>query len=90
MLLFKNRQSGNYFAVDNKRSKVEFLPDPAVRIFRIFTRYSHYLGNLEFLELPDTDTVKQFRKIVEKGALKNVDINDTRAFILQNYPEYFI
>ena len=87
MLLFKNRQSGNYFAVDNKRSKVEFLPAPAVRIF---TRYSHYLGNLEFLELPDIAAVKQFRKIVEKGALKDVDINDTRSFILQNYPEYFI
>ena len=87
MLLFKNRQSGNYFAVDNKRSKVEFLPVTAVRIF---TRYSHYLGNLEFLELPDIAAVKQFRKIVEKGDLKDVDINDTRSFILQNYPEYFI
>lgn len=78
MLLFKNRQSGNYFAVDNKRSKVKFLPASAVR------------SNLEFLELPDIAAVKQFRKIVEKGALKDVDINDTRSFILQNYPEYFI
>ena len=87
MLLFKNRQSGNYFAVDNKRSKVEFLPALAVNVL---TCYSHYFGNLEFLELPDIDMVKQFRKIVEEGALKNVDINDTRSFILQNYPEYFI
>ena len=87
MLLFKNRKSGNYFLADSKRGKVEFLHAPAVNVFM---RYSHYLGTLEFLELPDIAAVKQFRKIVEKGALKDVDINDTRSFILQNYPEYFI
>lgn len=87
MLLFLNAKSHNYFAVHNQLCKVEYLPTAAVRAFR---KFSDYFDEIEELTLPDLDTIEKFRKLVKAGALKDVPLRDTKAYLLAHFPEYFI
>ena len=87
MLLFKNKASGNYFGVNNQLGKVEFLSAPTARAFE---KYSHYFDGIDYLELQDMKTVKQFRKIISSGILKDIPLPETKSFLINNYPEFFI
>lgn len=87
MLLFKNKDSGNYFGVHNQLGRVEFLGTAVVKAFE---KHSHYFDGIDYLELPDMATVKQFRKVISKGILKDIPLSETKSFLIANYPEFFI
>ena len=87
MLVFINKDTYKSFVVNNKACKVEFISNSA---YRTLHKLADYIGKIETLTLPSIVEVKQFRKLVERGALKDVPIESTREFILNNYPEYFI
>ena len=87
MLVFINKDTCSYFVVNNKACKVEFISN---RAYHILHKFVDYIGKIETLTLPSIVEVKQFRKLVERGALKDVPIESTREFVLNSYPEYFI
>ena len=75
MLLFKNRDTGNYFGVHNQLGKVEFLSEPVVKAFK---KFPHYFDGIDYLELEDMETIKQFRKVISKGILKDIPLSETK------------
>ena len=87
MLLFINEETYNHFAVHNELGKIEFMSAPVVRGFK---KYSHYVGGIEYLRVPDLKTVKAFRKVISKGILKDVPMENTKTFLVSNFPEFFI
>lgn len=87
MLVFHNKHSGNYFLVDNTTGKVELLRE---REHITFKKFAHFIGTVDYLVLKDLTEVNKFRRIIAKGVLKDVLLTDTRAYLLEHYPEYFI
>ena len=87
MLVFINKDTYKSFVVNNKACKVEFISNSA---YHTLHKFVDYIGEIETLTLPSIVEVKQFRKLVERGALKDVPIESTREFVLNNYPEHFI
>ena len=87
MLVFKNKTSGNYFFVDNQKGTITFLRP---KEYSVLHKFQSFIGTIDHLTLPDLKTVNRFRSILKKGILKDVPLDDTKQFILSNYPEYFI
>ena len=86
VVLFKNAEKGTYFFIDSVKGTANFVPYRAVNTFFV---YKDYL-ELEVLTLPDYSTVQKFKRLIAKGALKDVPQNDIKKVILDSYPEYFI
>lgn len=87
MLIFRNKASGNYFAVENQAGTIIKLN---IGHIDLLSKLVGTVGPLEYVELPDLTAVNTFRKLLEKGLLKDVPITATKAFIKQHYPELFI
>ena len=87
MLLFRKASTGNYFGVNNKAGKIEFLSNPTIKAF---FKYSHYVDGIDIITIKDDDELTKLRKIVATGILKDVPIAETKKFLLDNYTELFI
>lgn len=87
MLLFRNKSSGNYFAVENHAGTIIRLNNGHINLL---SKLVGTVGPLEYMDLPDLDAVNTFRKLLKKGLLKDVPITATKDFIKQHYPELFI
>jgi len=87
MLVFKNKEKGTHFCVNNPTGEVLFLFN---KEFSVLRKFSKMFGDLDYLELPNYKIVQQFRKLVKTGILKDVDYKDTKTFFKNNYPELFI
>jgi hypothetical protein len=87
MLIFRNAEKDTTFIVDNIRSKIIHVTS---KDLQGFYKFPHLVGELDFLDLPDYKTVVKFRKLVESRMLEEVTLEDTRKYLLENYPEYFI
>ncbi|HET8689669.1 MAG TPA: hypothetical protein VFM18_23935 [Methanosarcina sp.] len=87
MLIFRNKSSGNYFAVENQSGTVTKLNNGHISLL---AKLEGTVGPLEYLDLPDLKTVNEFRKHLKKGILKDVPITETKHYLKQHYPEYFI
>ena len=87
MLIFKNKEKGTHFAVNNSTNEVIYMYP---RELGTLHKFSALFGGLEYLELPNLKTVQQFRKLTKTGILQNVPYIETRQYFLQNYPELFI
>lgn len=88
MLLFQNKQSRNYFSVDSITGKITHATNGDIKCF---TRYEYMFGKLEVLVLTDILAVNQFRKALSKDVnFKNLPFAETKAHLVENYPEFFI
>ena len=84
MLLFRNEAAGTYFTVNTIENKVVFAPGAVYRWVR-----KNYSSSLVLL-LPNLDTVKRLRKIVETGVYHKLSADDLTIAIRNDYPELFI
>lgn len=87
MLIFINRASGNKFLVDNELGTVTHV---TLGNLKGLVKYQKFFGSIDYLELPNLDTVNQFRKFIKTGILKDIPLSETRNFLLTSRPEYFI
>lgn len=87
MLIFYKHNTYNYFALDNTTGKIEFISAAG---YRTFSKYRHFIGGLDRLDIKDDEALKQFRKIAKKGVFKDVPLSETKQYLLDNYPELFI
>ena len=87
MLLLFVKDTYNYFAVDNMTGKVNFVSGAAVSTLH---RFSHYFGGIERLDFRTKEDMDIFRKQLKKLPLKDVPIIDTKQYLQDNFPEYFI
>ena len=87
MVIFKNKASGNHFAMDTTAGKVIHFP---ISSLSTLLKLSGALGGIDILELPDLKTVHSFRRLVEKGTFKDTPILEVHKTLLAEYPEYFI
>ncbi|MCK5612131.1 hypothetical protein KAR91_60225 [Candidatus Pacearchaeota archaeon] len=87
MLLFTNSEKGTNFVLDNHNGEVTFATS---RDMQTLTKFTKFVGGLEYLVLPDYKTVVKFRNFVKTGVLKGVAMPELRSTLTNEYPEYFI
>ena len=87
MLLFYTEDTHNYFAVDNTTGKMNYVSGPT---YMTLVRFKHHFGGIDILRFRTKESMDKFRKDIKKVPLKDVPLADTRAYLLEHYPEYFI